>query len=52
MLGDQRARDDLADMPRVMRYLRAAARRYRELDPLTRVLDSLDARPATVGLTF
>jgi aminoglycoside/choline kinase family phosphotransferase len=42
----------LADMPRVMRYLRTAARRYRELDPLTRVLDTLEAPATTVGLTF
>ena len=39
----------LADMPRVLRYLRGAARRYRELDPLTRVLDVLEERPVTVG---
>jgi len=39
----------IGDMPRVMRYLRGAARRYRELDPLTRVLDALQERPATVG---
>lgn len=42
----------IGDMPRVMRYLRGAARRYRELDPLTRVLDALEERPATVGTTF
>ena len=41
----------IGDMPRVMRYLRGAARRYRELDPLTRVLDALEERPATVGAT-
>jgi aminoglycoside/choline kinase family phosphotransferase len=42
----------LRDMPRVMRYLRSAAGRYRELDPLTRVLDTLEERPAIVGYTF
>jgi aminoglycoside/choline kinase family phosphotransferase len=40
----------LRDMPRVMRYLRTAAARYRELDPLSRVLDTLLEHPATVGL--
>lgn len=29
------------DMPRVLRYLRRAATRYRELDPLTALLDAL-----------
>ena len=42
----------LADMPRVMVYLRSAARRYAALDPLTRLLDSLEARPASGGYTF
>jgi hypothetical protein len=32
----------LEDMPRVMRYLRRASARYRELDPLTSILDALD----------
>jgi aminoglycoside/choline kinase family phosphotransferase len=41
----------LADMPRVMRYLRTAARRYRELDPLSRLLDALESQPAGVGCT-
>lgn len=35
----------LADMPRVMGYLRRAASRYREFDPLRRALDAFDARP-------
>ena len=35
----------LADMPRVMRYLRRACARYRELDPLGRFLDALEGRP-------
>jgi aminoglycoside/choline kinase family phosphotransferase len=39
----------LSHMPRVMRYLRKAAGRYRELDPLTRLLDTLEERPATIG---
>lgn len=34
----------VADMPRVMSYLRRAATRYREFDPLRRVLDAFDAR--------
>lgn len=42
----------LAHMPRVMRYLRKAAGRYRELDPLTRLLDALEERRAAVGYTF
>jgi aminoglycoside/choline kinase family phosphotransferase len=42
----------LGDMPRVMRYLRGAAGRYRELDPLSRVLDTLVEQAVTVGLTF
>ena len=32
----------LDDMPRVMRYLRCASARYRELDGLTALLDALD----------
>ncbi|HEY1327792.1 MAG TPA: phosphotransferase [Casimicrobiaceae bacterium] len=42
----------LAHMPRVMRYVRKAAGRYRELDALARLLDALEERPATVGYTF
>jgi len=42
----------LAHMPRVMSYLRKAAGRYRELDALTRLLDALEERTATVGYTF
>jgi aminoglycoside/choline kinase family phosphotransferase len=42
----------LQHMPRVMGYLRKAAGRYGELDPLTRLLDALEERPATVGYTF
>ncbi|HSQ82945.1 MAG TPA: phosphotransferase [Casimicrobiaceae bacterium] len=34
----------LADMPRVMRYLRRACGRYREFDPLARILDALEGR--------
>ena len=33
----------VGDMPRVMRYLRRAAGRYRELVPLIALLDALDA---------
>jgi aminoglycoside/choline kinase family phosphotransferase len=42
----------LAHMPRVLGYVRKAAARYRELDPLTRLLDALEQRPAAVGCTF
>jgi aminoglycoside/choline kinase family phosphotransferase len=42
----------LADMPRVMAYLRGAARRYVALDPLVRLLDALEDAPARVGYTF
>jgi aminoglycoside/choline kinase family phosphotransferase len=34
----------VGDMPRVMRYLRRAAGRYRELAPLVALLDALDDR--------
>ena len=33
----------LADIPRVLGYLHAACRRYRELAPLARLLDTLAA---------
>lgn len=42
----------LADMPRVMNYLRSACARYNELRPLSRLLDELEARPTTIGYTF
>ena len=42
----------LKDMPRVMRYLRSACARYRELFPLARLLDQLDQRQPVVGYTF
>jgi N-acetylmuramate 1-kinase len=42
----------LQHMPRVMAYVRKAASRYGELDPLTGLLDVLEERPATVGYTF
>jgi aminoglycoside/choline kinase family phosphotransferase len=42
----------LADMPRVMRYLRAACARYRELAPLLKLLDALEDRRPVVGYTF
>ena len=38
------------DMPLVMRYLRAACGRYRELAPLLVLLDALEGREPTVGL--
>ena len=40
------------DMPRVMAYLRRTAERYNELRPLIALLDQLEKRQATVGLTF
>jgi aminoglycoside/choline kinase family phosphotransferase len=42
----------LKEMPRVMRYLRGACARYRELAPLLRFLDELERRRAVVGYTF
>ncbi len=42
----------LKDMPLVMRYLRRACERYRELQPLLGLLDALDNRAADVGYTF
>ena len=42
----------VADMPRVMTYLRAACRRYDALDPLTRLLDGIEGRAAQAGYTF
>jgi aminoglycoside/choline kinase family phosphotransferase len=41
----------VADMPRVMAYLRGAARRYSALDPLVRLLDALEDAPARAGYT-
>jgi hypothetical protein len=42
----------LAAMPRVMGYLRGACARYRELGPLLRLLDELEAREPVTGYTF
>lgn len=42
----------LADMPRVMGYLRTACARYDELKPLRLLLDTLENRAAKVGYTF
>jgi len=42
----------LADMPRVTAYLRGACRRYSALDPLTRLLDSIEGRKPAAGYTF
>jgi len=42
----------LADMPRVMRYLRVACARYRELGPLSRLLDTLEDKRPVAGYTF
>jgi aminoglycoside/choline kinase family phosphotransferase len=42
----------LKDMPRVMRYLRAACTRYREFLPLARLIDELEQRQPVVRYTF
>ena len=42
----------LADMPRVMAYLRAACKRYAAFDPLSRFLDTIEGRAAQAGYTF
>jgi hypothetical protein len=42
----------LKDQPRVMTYLHRTCGRYRELAPLARLLDELDAAEKRVGYTF
>lgn len=42
----------LADMPRVLSYLRRTCQRYRELRPLARLLDAVDKRQVDVGYSF
>jgi N-acetylmuramate 1-kinase len=42
----------LKDLPLVMEYTRKAAGRYRELAPLVRLLDELEAKAPQVGYTF
>ncbi len=42
----------LKEMPRVMRYLRGACARYRELGPLLRLIDELQQRQPVAGYTF
>jgi aminoglycoside/choline kinase family phosphotransferase len=42
----------LAEMPRVMAYLRAACSRYRPLGPFLKLLDELEQRQSVVGYTF
>lgn len=42
----------IADMPLVMKYLRGACGRYRDLAPLLVLLDALDGREPAVGYTF
>jgi aminoglycoside/choline kinase family phosphotransferase len=39
-------------MPRVMRYLRRASARYRELKPLLGLLDQIEHRQPVVGVGF
>ncbi len=41
----------IADMPRVLRYLRGACARYRELAPLLALIDALEGRQAAIGCT-
>ena len=47
-------KDYLRDIPLVLEYLRKACNRYRELNPLLTLLDSLEERPAEekIGYTF
>jgi aminoglycoside/choline kinase family phosphotransferase len=42
----------LADMPRVMAYLRGACGRYRALAPLLALIDEIEGTPHTAGYTF
>ena len=42
----------VADMPRVMGYLRSACKRYAALHPLLRLLDTIAGRAAATGYTF
>ena len=42
----------LQDMPLVLRYLRHACGRYRDLSPLLALLDALEDRAPVVGYTF
>ena len=42
----------LQDMPLVMRYLRGACGRYRELSPLLALLDALEDRAPAIGCAF
>lgn len=42
----------LADIPRFLGYARKVAQRYRELAPLTALLDALEGRAVQVGYTF
>jgi len=42
----------LADMPLVLDYLLKAARRYRDLDPLVRVLERVEGESRASGYTF
>ncbi|MQR01851.1 aminoglycoside phosphotransferase family protein [Glaciimonas soli] len=42
----------LNDIPQVLEYVRKTSLRYRELIPLVRLLDTLEAKPQQVGYTF
>ena len=42
----------LADLPRVLQYVRETARRYSALGPLARLVDRIEGAGPTVGYTF
>ncbi len=42
----------LADMPRVMAYLRKSCKRYRELGPLLKILNRIEPEETLTGYTF
>jgi aminoglycoside/choline kinase family phosphotransferase len=42
----------LAELPRVLAYVRKCANRYRELKPMARLLDALEDKAPEVGYTF
>jgi aminoglycoside/choline kinase family phosphotransferase len=42
----------LADTPRFIAYMRATCARYRELFPLSRLIDQIEGSSADVGFSF
>ncbi|MDD2609950.1 MAG: phosphotransferase [Giesbergeria sp.] len=42
----------LADAPRFIHYIRSTSQRYRELLPLSRLIDQIEGTPAPVGYAF